>query len=219
MHTGITSGLDGAAPAATGVVLAGGESTRFSGGDKALATVGDSTLLARVVETLREATGRLPLVAVRTDAQAAAYESVLPPGVVFARDDPGAGGPLAGLLGAAAVARTPWLFVCGCDMPRLSVDAVRWVLAQGGSADAVAVAGPDGVVEPLHAGFRRSAVLAARDRVPSGGGVVALFDALDATRTVAVEDAPAGVDLAASLSNVNTRADLEALRDDIVGGE
>lgn len=197
-----------------GVVLAGGGSTRFSDGDKALATIRGAPILVRVATTLRRATGRSPVVAVRTDEQRSTYRELLPPDVAFVDDAAAFSGPLAGVVAAAEATTADWLFVCGCDMPLLSEAAVRWVVERARAGDdAVAVRNPDGTVEPLHACYRRSAVLAARDRLPRAGGVRALFDALDATRVDSPDDAPADVPLAASLSNVNTRADLDAIRE------
>lgn len=204
-----------------GVVLAGGESTRFAGGDKALATVGDEPTLVRVAATLRRATGRPPVVAVRTAEQRATYGDLLPADVDLVDDAAGFSGPLAGVVGAAEATDADWLFVCGCDMPLLAEAAVRWLVGRTDEveADAVAVRDPDGTVQPLHACYRRSAALAARDRLPRDGGVRALFDVLDPVRAVTADDAPRNVPLVASLSNVNTRADLEELRGRLADAE
>lgn len=200
-----------------GVVLAGGGSTRFAGGDKALATVDGTPIIARIADTLREATGRPPVVAVRSDERRDAYRDVLPGDVTFAFDAFDLSGPLAGVVGAAEATSAEWLFVCGCDMPLLSVAAVGWLLDRNGDGDAVAVRQSDGTIETLHAAYRREAVLSTRDRLPSSGGVRALFSALDSTLTIPPADAPPDVPLSASLSNVNTRADLEAARSRLAG--
>lgn len=208
-------GRDDVGGNAVGVVLAGGGSTRFADGDKALATVRGEPILVRVADALRRATGRPPVVAVRTHEQRSTYRRHLPPDVAFVDDAAGFSGPLAGVVAAAEATAADWLSVCGCDMPLLSEAAVRWLAerARAGDDDAVAVLNPDGTVEPLHACYRRSAVLAARDRLPRTGGVRALFDALDATRVISFDDAPPDVPLAASLSNVNTRGDLDEIRE------
>ena len=208
--------VDGTDGGVAGVVLAGGASTRFAGGDKALARIGGEPILARVASVLRRATGRPPVVAVRTAEKRDIYRDVLPADVEFVDDAAGFAGPLAGVVGAAESTGADWLFVCGCDMPLLSASAVRWLVEQArdgdGNADAVAVGDLDGTIEPLHACYRRSAVLAARDDLPPTGGVRALVDALDATRVVRRDDAPPDVHLDASLSNVNTVVDLDEVR-------
>jgi molybdopterin-guanine dinucleotide biosynthesis protein A len=193
-----------------GVVLAGGESTRFENGNKALATCDGEPLVARAASAVRRATGEPPMVAIRTAAQAATYDEVLD--AQFVRDAPSAAGPLAGVLGAAAAVDTDWLFVCGCDMPRLSPAAIRWLGGHRASAlDAVAPRHPDGTRDPLHTFLRREAVERVRGELPAHGGVRALLAALDRDRAVPVDAAPAGVPLADSLTNVNTTAELRAV--------
>jgi molybdopterin-guanine dinucleotide biosynthesis protein A len=194
----------------TGVVLAGGASTRFGDEEKALATLDGETLLARVAGTLRAATGRDPVVAVRTDAQAERYRAVLD-GATLVRDAPDTEGPLAGVVGALSAVETPRLFVCGCDMPLLSARAVTWLASRHEGADALAPAHDDGTAEPMHALYRRVAVQRVYDSLPQAGGVWTLLDALDA-ETVPVAAAPERVRLAQSTTNVNTREALAALR-------
>ena len=204
---------DGPPPRAdgvTGVVLAGGASTRFGEAEKALATLDGEALLARVAGALRAATDRDPVVAVRTDAQAERYRAVVD-GATFARDAPDTEGPLAGVLGALDAVETPWLFVCGCDMPLLSAHAVRWLAGRRGNAAALAPAHEDDTPEPMHAFYRREAVRRVRADLPPAGGVWTLLDALDA-ETVPVGAAPEAAALARSVTNVNTRAELATLR-------
>jgi molybdopterin-guanine dinucleotide biosynthesis protein A len=129
---------------------------------------------------------------------------------VFVEDAPGFEGPLAGVVGAARAVREPYLFVAGCDMPLLSPAAVEWMAGHARRVDAVAVV-RDGIVQPVHALYRRAAVRQAARRLPGDVGLWALLDALEVVRRL-----PAGadhrVDLSASLTNVNSRAELRALR-------
>lgn len=206
--------------AVTGIVLAGGESARFDNGDKALATVGGRTILERVVDALRTATDRPPVVAVRTESQRTRYEATLARrDVEFATDVPDFDGPLAGLLGAVEsdAASTPWVFVCGCDMPLLSPTTVDWLFAQlpddDLDIDAICVRHPDGTCEPLHAVYRRGAIEDVRDRLPRSGGVRSVLTACDRVRAVPLTTAPKRIRLADSLWNVNTRDDLAIARE------
>lgn len=203
----------GPVPDVTGVVLAGGGSTRFSGGDKALAALRGEALIERVADAVRAATGRPPVVGVRTTERREVYETVLGD-VTFARDDPAFDGPLAGVVGALDAVATPWLFVCGADMPLLSADAIRWLAGRRrDDDDAVAPRHPDGTRDPMHTLYRRDAVADARDRLPRSGGVRALLAALDRVQAVPVGAAPPDAGLADSLANVNTRAELDAIRE------
>lgn len=190
-----------------GLVLAGGASTRFSGGEKALATVRGESLIERVVGVVGVATDRRPAVAVRTDDQRAAFEKRLDD-VAFAKDARGFEGPLAGVVGGIDAVEGDWIFVSACDMPLLSAGAIAWLRGRIG-ADAVVPVHPDGTPEPLHAFYRRAALGRAVPDLPRAGGVRALLDALDSVRRVPVDGHE---DLADSVTNVNSRGDLAAAR-------
>ncbi|WP_313694664.1 molybdenum cofactor guanylyltransferase [Halorarum halobium] len=209
-----------------GVVLAGGESSRFGaeGDDKALAGVGSEPVLGRIVAVLARVTDRRPVVAVRTPEQRARYADALRDGeVAFVRDDPEYEGPLAGIVGAAAAVGDPWLFCCGCDMPLLDERAVSWLLARldrdrpaidGGRVDAVAIEHPDGTLNPLHAVYRREPVASLHRLLPRTAGPRALLAGLESVHTVSPASVPDDVPLDRSTSNVNTRRQLESVREE-----
>ncbi|ELZ60660.1 MULTISPECIES: molybdenum cofactor guanylyltransferase [unclassified Haloferax] len=214
------------APDATAVVLAGGESTRFGPGHKALATLDGEPLIRRVVGTLRAVAGRPPIVAVRTADQRERLAAALPRDwdVRFVRDDPGLSGPLAGVAAAADTVTTSWLFVAGCDMPLLEPHAVAALFEcvarrdgdgerpgpSGGDRDRP---GPPAIVpvserghEPLHALYRRSAVRDHVSELAPDDGLGALLDRLDGVEYVGFDALPESVDR--SVTNVNTRTEL-----------
>ncbi|WP_123533337.1 molybdenum cofactor guanylyltransferase [Halosimplex salinum] len=211
-----------------GVVLAGGRSTRFGDGDKALATLDGRPLVARVVDAVADATETPPVLSVATDEQAERLRDALGDRPVeTVADSPGRSGPLAGLAAAVDVVDAPWLFVCACDMPLVSpesVDALRSRLHESGGddsdADGAATADSttvdavvpvvDGFDQPLHALYRRSALTTALRDHSAGDSMMALLDEL-AVERIAVDDADAP--LAAATTNVNTRADLDAVRE------
>lgn len=204
----------------TGLVLAGGRSTRFGDADeqKAVATIGRQTLLGRVVEAVTAATTRPPVVAVRSDDQRDAYaEAVSADDVSFAVDDGSFDGPLAGLFGGIDTVDSQWLFCCGCDMPLLSSAAIQWLVDElcgrsspsEGRPDAVAIRHPDGTTEPLHTLYRRASVARARAELPRSAGPRALLETLDRVVTLPVEATPPRVPIEESTTNVNTRTDLE----------
>ncbi|WP_135364000.1 molybdenum cofactor guanylyltransferase [Halosimplex halophilum] len=208
-------------PRVRGVVLAGGRSTRFGDADKALATYEGRPLVARAADAVAAATEGPPLLSVATDEQADRLRDALGDRPVEpVRDDPSLSGPLAGLAAAAAATDAPWLFACACDMPLVSpgsIDALRARLAEaaasGDRADAV-VPVVDGYDQPLHALYRRSTLAGAlADRSP-GDALMGLLDGLAVERVAAdAVDAP----LAEATTNVNTRAELAALRESDAG--
>lgn len=206
--------------AVTGLVLAGGQSTRFGDADenKAVASVGERTSLGRVVDAVTAATGRSPVVAVRSDDQRRVYADALSDREVsFAFDDDGFEGPLAGIAGGADALDARWAFCCGCDMPLLSPAAVGWLVDELGERvresdrppAALALEHPDGTIEPLHTLYRLSAIERVREELPRTGGPRALLASLPAVETVPVSAVPDRIPVEESTTNVNTRTDLE----------
>jgi molybdenum cofactor guanylyltransferase len=117
-----------------GLLLAGGQSRRMGGGDKALHTLGGSTLLDRVIERLRPQVDALVLNANGDPARFAGFAlPVVPDGI------PGFAGPLAGILAGldwAALQRPdcPYIVSVATDAPFLPTDLVAR-LAEGLVAD------------------------------------------------------------------------------------
>lgn len=211
-----------------GAVLAGGDSTRFEGGDKALAELAGRPLVDRVVAAVDAAIDGHPILAVVTDEEADRLQAAVEPSVETVRDGPDHAGPLAGLFAAAAAAGVDagasdgWLFACACDMPLVSpasIDALASAAAttSGGDRPAAVVTVVDGYDEPLHALYRPAAVTAVEGEVPDGAGLMALLDALDSLEgfdgVVRVEATDLGRPVLDAVSNVNTRADLAAVRE------
>ena len=113
-----------------GLLLAGGQSRRMGGGDKALRVLGGTTLLDRVVERLRPQVDALVLNANGDPARFVRF--ALP---VAADSVPGFAGPLAGVLAGldwAALHRPDCRYVVSVatDAPFLPVDLVAR-LAEG----------------------------------------------------------------------------------------
>ncbi len=108
-----------------GCVLIGGHSTRMGRPKHLLPCDKDTgeTWLHRTVRVMQQACGQVVL----------AGQGVVPPelqGISHLVDAPETEGPLAGLLAALRWApRASWLLVA-CDLPCLSGEAVRWILAQ-----------------------------------------------------------------------------------------
>ncbi|MEL7158204.1 MAG: molybdenum cofactor guanylyltransferase [Actinomycetota bacterium] len=121
-----------------GAVFCGGRSRRF-GTDKALAPVGGMAMGLRVAEALRDA-GADPVVAVGGTAGPALGLPTI--------DDrhPGAG-PLGGLATILRWATDGLVLVAPCDLPLLSADHLRPLVAAAGP-DRAAVAEVDGRPQP-----------------------------------------------------------------------
>lgn len=163
--------------------------------DKALLPYGGAPLAARPTAALRDA-GAHPVLAVGGDLdglRAAGLDPVA---------DPHQGdGPLGGIATAlSALGDAPAVVVLACDLPDVSVEGVRAVVAGLGEHD-VAVPTVGGRLEPLHAAWRPSAL--------------PVLEACLARRELAVRDALARLHVAVVegldprwLRNLNSPADL-----------
>lgn len=94
-------------PDVTAILLCGGTSTRFGGGDKTAADLRGIPLLARLVRSL-PAGWRVVCVG---------PERPLPRRVEWVREDPPGGGPLAGVAAGLAVTTTPYVVLLAGDQP------------------------------------------------------------------------------------------------------
>jgi molybdopterin-guanine dinucleotide biosynthesis protein A len=101
----------------TGLVLAGGQSRRWNGVDKAWVRLADRPLVAHVAERLASQTG---VVWINANRDLDRYAALGLP--VFTDDWPDALGPLAGIASALRRIETPWLLVAPVDGPRLPLD-------------------------------------------------------------------------------------------------
>lgn len=144
---------EGAGPPmpATLLVLAGGESRRM-GRPKALLPVGDATLVEWLAARLAPGFAHL-LISAREESQ-------VPPGLHphLVRDLHRAAGPLAGLEAGLAASPHDVLLAVACDMPAITPDLARRLVAaaQDSGADA-AVPRAGGRPEPACAAYRGSA--------------------------------------------------------------
>jgi molybdopterin-guanine dinucleotide biosynthesis protein A len=131
---------------ATGIVLAGGRSTRF-GADKLTAIVDGVPLLHHPILRLAEVC-REVVVVVAPDAAEPALPLAAPVRVV--RDAVEGEGPLAGVLAGLGACETEWALLAGGDMPELRTSVLLEMLRVAGESGAEAVAlGEGGTVRPL----------------------------------------------------------------------
>jgi len=136
---------------AGGIVLCGGKSTRM-GVPKATLPFGPETMLQRVVRLLGTVVS--PIVAVAAREQSLPE---LPEGVIVARDEREAKGPLEGLrAGFRALPDSVELaYATSCDVPLLVPGFVERMIELLGDQD-IAVMEVDGFPHPLSAVYRRS---------------------------------------------------------------
>ncbi|WP_138005525.1 molybdenum cofactor guanylyltransferase [Halalkalirubrum salinum] len=138
----------------TGVVLAGGYSTRFGEADKALAEIDSIPMVARVVNRLSEVVDSI-VVSCRDDQQPGFERSIseldldLP--VRFAIDPEPDRGPLAGIKHSFDTVDSTYAAVVACDMPFVDPAFIAFLFDQAGGHDAAVPELEDGHQQPMQA--------------------------------------------------------------------
>lgn len=113
-------------PSTTGVILAGGRSSRY-GADKCFASWNGKPFIVRVADAMRPHVDRL-VVASRCDVDPVAYASAVPDASVLPDPTPFPG-PVDGLRRALASDDSQRVIVAGCDSPALSPVMIGRLLA------------------------------------------------------------------------------------------
>ncbi len=144
----------------TGVIQAGGRSTRMGGEPKALMDVAGKRIVERVANTLAAVLDDL-LIVTNTPER---YEFLHLPMVADRYPD---GGALGGIFSGLAAARGDGAFTVACDMPFLHPDVVRLVLARAGEADVV-IPRVGGQYETMHALYARACLGPMQARLRAG---------------------------------------------------
>lgn len=192
-----------------GIVLAGGKSTRM-GLPKATLPFGPELMLQRVVRLLSSVVQ--PIVVVAAPAQEL---PPLPSGVLIARDEREARGPLEGLsAGLAAIApHSDVAYATSCDVPLLQPAFVQAMIDSLGDAD-IAVPVEEEFAHPLAAVYCTS-VLPYIQRLLAGNQLrpAFLFDCVR-TRRISIDELRSFDAQLTTLSNLNRPEDyLAALRE------
>ncbi len=186
----------------TGVILAGGNASRYDGRPKGLEVVGGRRIIDRVADALRAVCPTLLLIANAPDA------SAWMPDVRIERDVLEQQGSLGGLHAALHHAQSDVLVVAW-DMPFVSAGLLQRLITLGATADA-AVPESDSRrgLEPMCAFYRATCLGPIERRLAQGDRrVISFFDDITVARLPAADVAPFG-DPAHLFMNVNTPAEL-----------
>ncbi|WP_245902805.1 molybdenum cofactor guanylyltransferase [Salinigranum rubrum] len=190
-----------------GIVLAGGRSTRFADGDKALAPLGGRPLLTRAVEAVSPVVDEV-IVSCRAD-QRPAFESALAGESVSFVVDPIDGlGPVAGLRTALRETERLTAVVTACDLPLVPSAFLGHLLDRvEQSTTAGVVIRTGGRTQPFPTAVNvRAAAAAATEALDTGGN---LRDVVESLAPVVIPErhvaATVGIE---RLLDVDTRADL-----------
>lgn len=163
----------------TGIVLAGGKSTRL-GAAKALLRFGDETFLERAVSAVRPLCRQIIVVSAPGSS---------PPeldGCVMVEDKKPGLGPLGGLVTGLAISDDEWHLTLACDLPLVRPEMLKLIVAEASGADAV-VPRASGRLQPLLAAYSRACLSPAR--VATDSGRRAMRAMLDLVRVKIIEEA------------------------------
>lgn len=182
----------------TGVVLAGGRSTRM-GQDKALLEVDGKPLLLHAIEALRPHVAEL--IVIGDPKKYGAFPADCVP------DDLEGLGPLGGIVTAMNHARYERLLVLACDVPNVSAPVLQLLKKSLGTDVDAAVPRHDGAMEPLVAAYSRRCVATFLARLTKGN--LRMTEALSDIRVHSVDIVPGEggwpIDL---FHNLNSPSDL-----------
>lgn len=196
----------------TVLILAGGKSQRFQSRDKCFITLHGKPLIRHAVDNVSSVADEI-IVAARDTEQGERIRAILANRVNFAFDPVKGFGPLAGVFAGLEKASSRYLLVIGCDMPFINskVVEVLFEVAEQGNYDAVVPRWENGMVEPLHAIYKRDSMLnAVRDTIEKGDGkMFNVLAQLDNVKYLPIETTRAIDSALTTFRNVNTPADLK----------
>jgi molybdenum cofactor guanylyltransferase len=195
----------------SGIVLAGGRSTRFGGKEKSLEVVEGKRMICRAVDAIRGAVDDV-VISVRDERQRDLLSPFLP-GYRFVFDEVEGIGPLAGVYSGLREAKGDYAVVVACDMPFISAAAIELLFRRAEGHDAAVPRHENGLVEPLHAVYRREPMLeAVRESIAAGEGRIS--DPLRRLRDVVYvpsEEILQVDDSRDTFMNVNRAGDIEGI--------
>jgi molybdopterin-guanine dinucleotide biosynthesis protein A len=188
----------------TGVIQAGGKSTRMGGDPKALMELGGRRIVERVLDVVRQVTERVLLVTNTPDLYAFLGLPMVPD--VFPD-----GGSLGGIYSGLRAAPGDAAFTVACDMPFLSAPVARLVLDRAGEADVVAPRIGE-QWETLHACYGKACLAPMEWRLREGRLRITGF--FEDVRVLAITEAEVAAvgDPARVFMNVNTPDELARAR-------
>jgi molybdopterin-guanine dinucleotide biosynthesis protein A len=187
----------------TGAVLAGGMSRRM-GTNKAFIEVDGVPIIKRVLGVLEKVSDELLVIADDVKLSGGLGAIALPDAVTGA-------GSLGGIYTTLLHASSDEVFVAACDMPDISEDAVRKIITapRGGALVVLPMVG--GRPHPLHALYTRDCLAIMEEMIR--GGRLRIGEFLGKVKVLALSERDfEGIDISASVANINTRDELLSLR-------
>jgi molybdenum cofactor guanylyltransferase len=189
----------------TGVIQAGGKSTRMGGQPKALMELGGRRIIDRVVDVMRAVTDDLLIVTNTSEA----YASLGLPMVGDVFPDHGS---LGGIYSGLRAASRDSIFTVACDMPFLMPDVARLVTDRATLADVI-VPVVDGRFETLHACYAKSCLGPMESKLRAGHLKIAGFFEAVRVLTIAEDEVARFRSPDLVFMNVNTPEEMAEARE------
>ena len=190
------------------IVLAGGKSSRLEN-DKVLETVGNRSLLQRVISGVSLLSNDIIIV---TASEQTVPECIDYPKLRIVTDICPGKGPLGGIYTGLATSTSFYNLVVASDMPFLNQALLRYMIQLSANFDLVAPRVGD-LVEPLHTVYTKNCLAPIEHMIKQGKLRVNLFFSLVKARYVEAEEIERFDPEHLSFFNVNTEADLKRARE------
>lgn len=201
---------------ASGVIIAGGRSTRFGDEDKVIADLAGTPMIRRVADRIGPIIDEL-VVNCRRDQVDPVREALTgyDHEVRFAVDSEPDRGPMSGIRTGLREAQAEYAFVVACDMPFVDPEFASYLLDRSAGYDAAVPRLSDGWFQTTQAVYRREPMATACDEALERGARK-VIDPLSHLEYAVVDETEvrehAGLE---TFENVNTREELEAAVDRI----
>ena len=189
------------------IVLVGGEASRAGGKEKYFFRYDGKTFIEHILGALGEVVDEIVLAA-KDPAQCERFSHL--EGVRCVPDIRKGVGPMGGLHAGVLEVRGDLVVVVACDMPCINPRVIEHLFAYMDDYDAVIPSWKPGMIEPLHAIYRRSSLLAYLER-PEHDSLHEMVGAMR-VRFVGIDELKRLDPELATFTNVNKLEELERMK-------
>ncbi|SEW03319.1 molybdenum cofactor guanylyltransferase [Natrinema salifodinae] len=193
----------------TGLIVAGGHSTRFGDEDKAVAELAGTPMIRRVVDRIEPAVDEF-VINCRED-QVPAIRDALDggPAASFAVDPIPDRGPMAGIMTGLRETATEYAVIVACDMPFVEPDLVDHLFERAAGRDAAVPRLDDQWFQTTQAVYRAEPMAAACERALERDERRIVEPLFDLDYVVVDEDEVREYAALETFENVNTREEFD----------
>jgi len=188
----------------TGIILAGGKSSRFNGELKSFIKINGVAIIDTQMKLFKNLFDEV-IIVTSDSVPYLKYNAIIVNDIIKNK------GPLGGIYTALYYMKSDSCFVAACDMPFLNENLIRYMMENVGR-DWIYTIKRDDRFEPLHTIYNKRCIKTVKEMLLSDNLKVSpLFSELKAKVAPIEEVRRIDPDLK-SLKNINTKEDLEALR-------